>query len=142
MLINSGVTSLGGGGGGGGGGGRGGISLLVLPYSDKTEKGWHAPLQIMYRTYCNLGTRKKNNSNIVWRLNISFTNSLRLQLALINMGGFTCFTIGVAPRSRGVRGNVWSRLFCQASKCRTWKRVWTPVLGEHAHCSKNIPPIY
>ena len=27
------------------------------------------------------------------------------------MGGFTCFTAGVAPRSRGVRGNVWARLF-------------------------------
>ena len=55
---------------------------------------------IMYnvcvKNYCNLGARK-NNSNIVWHLNISFKNLLRSRLALINTGGFTCFT-AVAPR--------------------------------------------
>ena len=41
--------------------------------------GYEASTQ--YRTYCNLGARK-NNSNIIWRLNISFKNSLRPRLAL------------------------------------------------------------
>ena len=51
------------------------------------------------------------------------------------MGGFTCFTAGVAPRSRGVRGNVWARLFFVEFRSvvrgyHVYKRVWTPILSE------------
>ena len=42
--------------------------------------GGHYSLR--HRTYCNLGARKKINSNVVWRLNNSFKNSLRSRLAL------------------------------------------------------------
>ena len=65
------------------------------------------------------------------------------------MGGFTF--IGVAPRSRGVRGNVWSRLFFVEFRSvvrgyHVYKRVWTPVLGEHAPCRcmriKKVAALY
>ena len=53
------------------------------------------------------------------------------------MGGFTCFNIGVTPRSRGVRGNVWSRLYLSNFEVLYVDITFTKEcghlsLGEHA----------
>ena len=65
------------------------------------------------------------------------------------MGGFTCFTRGVAPRSRRVQGNVWSQLFLSSFKVLYVDIMFTKESGHlywvsmweqnPAHCS-NIPP--
>ena len=101
-----------------------------------------------YRTYCNLGARKKNNSNIVWRLNISFKNSLRSRLALILEWRLLIWVVlhallqdlpGVAPRSRGVRGNVWARLFLSSFEVLYVDITFTKEFG-HLYWVSNCPP--
>ena len=50
------------------------------------------------------------------------------------MGGFTCFTIDVAPQSRGSVAMCGHDFFVEFRSVvrgyHIYKRVWTPVLGE------------